>query len=155
MITQQDSKLPLNFSPSHYHARDMPRAGWAEGLLTWDEQWGAGWGKTWRFRWVAGRRWEIRPISAAMKRCQCQGSAVAKTPLCEQLVLGQSLLCCGEGQKHFCRGRKVKAVIDCVNSLFLEGKLRGSPNGTKPTSSKQWEGGTDLCCAAGQSGEEP
>lgn len=75
-----------------------------------------------------------RPISAAIEGYQCQSSAVAKTPLCEQLALGQGLLCCGEGQKHFCRGRKMKEVTDCVNFLFLEGKLRASPNVTPQAS---------------------
>lgn len=69
-----------------------------------------------------------RPISVAIEGCQCQSSAVAKTPLCEQLALGQGLLCCGEGQKHFCRGRKMKEVTDCVNfpHLLLSPKMKSS-----------------------------
>lgn len=48
-------------------------------------------------------------------------------------------LCCGEEQNCFCRGRKVKGVTGLVISLFLEGKLRGGPDVTKPTSSKWLE----------------
>lgn len=92
----------------------------AEVPLVW-AQWGAGaWANRRRFRWKK----EGRCISSSSSGgCQCQTSPTGAA----QTGTGPLPVLC-LGQNCFCRGRKVKAVMDLVISLVLLENPRDNPS---------------------------